>query len=72
MKTKHFPVIIEQDADGTFLVECPVFKGCRSYGNSIDEAINNIKEAIEVCLEDEVGLTDLPIFVGVRDLELTL
>jgi len=72
MKTKHFPVIIEQDVDGTFLVECPLFKGCRSYGNSIDEAINNIKEAIEVCLEEETGLPDVPVFVGVRDLELTL
>lgn len=49
----HFPVIIEQDSDGVFLVEYPQFKGCRSYGKTIQEAMENIKEAIEACLEDE-------------------
>ena len=49
---RHFPVIIEQDEDGTFLVECPKFKGCRSYGENIEEAIKNIKEAIETCIDD--------------------
>lgn len=33
---KHYPVIIEQDKDGVYIVECPLFKGCRSYGHNID------------------------------------
>ena len=72
MKRKHFPVIVEQDSDGIYLVECPLFKGCRSYGHTIDEAMENIKEAIEVCLEEESDIHDLSVFLGVRDLELAV
>jgi predicted RNase H-like HicB family nuclease len=32
---KNFPVIVEQDDDGVFIVECPIIKGCRSYGHTI-------------------------------------
>ena len=48
---RHFPVIIEQDKDGVFIVECPVLLGCRSYGQTVEEAIENIQEAIAVCLD---------------------
>ena len=68
---KHFPIIIEQDKNGVYIVECPLFKGCRSYGHNIEEAVENIKEAIEVCVEDET-MEDKPIFIGIRDLELAL
>jgi len=47
---KNFPVIVEQDEDGVFIVECPMLKGCRSYGYTIDEAMANIREAIEACM----------------------
>ena len=47
---KTYPVIIEQEGDG-YIVSCPIFEGCYSQGNTIDEALHNIKEAIELCLE---------------------
>lgn len=73
MNQRHFPVIIEQDSNGVYIVSCPVFHGCHSYGGSIDEAIDNITEAIQVCLEDDNDSRDAAIqFVGIRDLELTL
>ena len=67
---RHFPVIIEQDSDGVFIVECPSFKGCRSYGHTIEEAMDNILGAIEACLEEmpEGHVT----FIGVRDLEVNV
>ncbi len=68
---KHFPIIIEQDKNGIYIVECPLFKGCRSYGHNIEEAVENIKEVIEVCVEEET-IEDKPIFIGIRDLELAL
>ncbi|MFP4067930.1 MAG: type II toxin-antitoxin system HicB family antitoxin, partial [Spirochaetaceae bacterium] len=52
MARRHFPILLEQDVDGVFLVECPLFPGCRSYGHTLDEALDNIREAIEVCLEE--------------------
>jgi predicted RNase H-like HicB family nuclease len=69
----HYPIIIEQDSDGVFIVGCPLFKGCRSYGHTIDEALDNIKEAIELCSEEEKD-DQLPVntFVGVRDIEVAL
>ena len=49
---KTYPVIIEQEGDG-YIVSCPIFEGCYSQGNTIDEALYNIKEAIELCRDDE-------------------
>jgi predicted RNase H-like HicB family nuclease len=68
---KHYPIIIEQDKGGVFIVQCPPFKGCRSYGYSIEKAIENIKEAIEVCVEDD-DIKDHSTFIGMRDIELAL
>ena len=68
---KHYPIIIEQDVNGVYIVECPLFKGCRSYGNTIEEAIENIKEAIEVCAEEE-KISEVTSFIGVRDIELSI
>jgi predicted RNase H-like HicB family nuclease len=49
-------VIIEKDHHG-FYAWCPELRGCQSQGDSLEEAINNIKEAIELYLatlpEDE-------------------
>lgn len=51
MKTYRFPFVIEKDEDG-FFVECPVLKGCYTQGDTREEAVANIKEAIECYLED--------------------
>ncbi len=47
------PVIVEKDEDGFFVVECPLLKGCYTQGETLDEALKNIREVIEMCLEDE-------------------
>jgi len=42
-----FQVVIEEDPeDGGYIVHCPALKGCWSQGDTIDEAMDNIKEAI--------------------------
>ncbi len=70
---RHFPIIVEQDIGGVFVVECPVFQGCRSYGNTKNEALANIREAIELCLEDETSTSDdSTVFVGIRDIEMAV
>ncbi len=48
----HLPIIIEMDEDGVYIVSCPQLKGCHSYGETIEEAMENIKEAIDLCLEN--------------------
>ena len=71
-KTRHFPVIIKQDRDGTYIVECSVFEGCRSYGDTMEEALDNIREAIAVCMEEYDKVESDTIFLGVRDIELAI
>ncbi len=44
-------VIIEQDEDGTFVVECPTLPGCVSQGRTREEALANIRDAIAGYLE---------------------
>jgi predicted RNase H-like HicB family nuclease len=47
----RFRVIVEQDEDGVYVVECPSLPGCISQGHTRREAMKNIKEAIEGYLE---------------------
>lgn len=49
---KTFPVVIEQDETGYFFVTCPVLEGCYSQGKTLKEAMSNIKEAIQLALEE--------------------
>jgi len=52
MKVREFKVIIEPDETGGYVVSCPSLPGCYSQGETIEEALKNIKEAIELCLEE--------------------
>ena len=65
----HLPVIIEQDEDGVFIVSVPTLRGCRSFGHTLDQAMDNITEAAVLCLEDEKPVSGAD-FVGLRDLEI--
>jgi len=49
----HLMVTLEQGEDGYIVVECPSLPGCVSQGKTEEEALANIKEAIELWLEVE-------------------
>lgn len=44
-------IVITPDEDGGYVVECPSLPGCYSQGDTLDEAIANIREAIELYIE---------------------
>jgi predicted RNase H-like HicB family nuclease len=48
-------VIVEKGEDGYFVSHCPSLKSCWSQGKTREEALKNIKEAIELYLEPEMG-----------------
>ncbi len=48
-----FYVVIERDEDGFFVGEVPQLSACYSQGKTLDELLNNIREAIELCLEEQ-------------------
>ena len=53
MNVYNFKVILEPDEEsGGYVISCPSLQGCYSQGETVDEAIANIKEAILLCLED--------------------
>ena len=52
MKTTPVPINIKSDEEGVFIVSCSRFKGCHTFGKTIDEARDRIKEVIELCQED--------------------
>jgi len=50
---KQLPLFVEKDEDNFYVVECPLFDGCYSQGNTLDEALKNIREVIELVLEEK-------------------
>ncbi len=46
-----FDVILEKDSNGWFIASVPALPGCHTQGKTKNEALKNIKEAIELCLE---------------------
>jgi predicted RNase H-like HicB family nuclease len=47
----NYTVLLEREQDGGYHVFCPLLKGCHSQGDTFEEAIENITEAIELYLE---------------------
>ncbi len=65
MKNKEFYVVIEQDEDGIYIGEVPQLQACYSQGETIDELMHNIREVIELCLE-EIGEETTTEFIGIQ------
>ena len=64
-----YPVTIYQDEEGWYVVECPVIPGCMSQGETEAEALKNIQEAIQLCLEVRRE-KQLPLTIQSREVEV--
>ena len=64
-------VTIDRDEDGVWIVECPSIPGCVSQGDTKDEAIANIREAIALCIEVRAE-HGLPLTIETRQVEVPL
>ena len=65
MDNKEFFVIIERDEDGMYVGEVPQLPACYSQGRTLDELMTNIREVIELCLEEKEEETHSE-FIGVQ------
>jgi predicted RNase H-like HicB family nuclease len=54
MKHLTLPIVVEKDSDGYF-VSCPALQGCYSQGDTYEEAVANIKDAIRLHIEDHLA-----------------
>jgi predicted RNase H-like HicB family nuclease len=53
-QTYTFPLIIEHDEDGDF-VSCPTLQGCYTQGDTCEEAMENIADALKLHIEDRIA-----------------
>jgi len=64
-----FLVTLECDEGGWIVAECPALPGCVTQGRTTDEALSNIREAIEASLETR-SAQGLPLAVDVFEVEV--
>ena len=69
MAGREFYVVIEKDEDGFYVGEVPQLRACYTQGRSLDELMENIKDVIKLCLEEE-DVDVLPQFVGIQKVEI--
>jgi len=61
---REFTAVIERDSEGFFVASVPVLSGCHTQAKTLDELNERLKEAILLCIEDE--LIENHDFVGVQ------
>ena len=67
-----FTILIEQDEEGRYVVECTELPGCMTEGRTLEEAIQNINEAIVGCIKsrlktasEHIHITTLPTHMSI-------
>jgi len=70
--SRDFNVVIERDSEGNYVASVPTLRGCHTQAKSLDELIERIREAIELCLEVGGQNPDALDFVGVQRVTVTL
>lgn len=65
---RHVIILPDEDGNG-YIAQCPSLPGCHSQGDTWDEVVANIKEAIELWIEDAIEHgeeipEDAPMWVG--------
>jgi predicted RNase H-like HicB family nuclease len=74
MSSYRFSVIIEKDKDGYFAI-CPELQGCYTQGDTYEEVIENIRDAIRLHIQDRIESGDeipQPESVSLTSLEVAV
>ena len=73
MRAYTFTVVIEKDEDGRFLAVCPALQGCYTEGDTKQQALEMIQDAVKLHLEDRLEMHE-PIYeeVGVSKVKVKL
>ena len=66
-----FGITLDRDEDGVWIAECPAIPGCVSQGEAKAQALENIKEAIALCLEVRAE-KGLPLTIETRQIEIAV
>jgi len=73
MATYRFNIVVERDEDGVYIASCPALQGCHSQGDTYEEAVENLKDAIRLHIEArrEVG-EPIPIEAVIDEVEVNV
>ena len=77
METYRFQVLIEQDEDGYYVADVPALQGCHTQGRTFEEALENIRDVIQMCL-DELRQEGKPVeprypeIIGIKTVEIAV
>jgi predicted RNase H-like HicB family nuclease len=67
---REFDVVIERDTEGCYVASVPALRGCHTQARSLDDLMERVKEAVELCLEVEGGEAEPMTFVGVQRISI--
>jgi predicted RNase H-like HicB family nuclease len=63
---REFTVIVERGDDGYYFAQVPELRACQTQAKNLDDLMTRIREAIELCLEDECPDDSTHEFIGVQ------
>jgi predicted RNase H-like HicB family nuclease len=71
MPKYKFTVVVEKDEDGLFVASVPLLQGCYTQGETYEEALENIKDAIKLHIESRRELGEpIPIEVAIDEVKV--
>ena len=73
MATYRFKITVERDEDGVYIASCPALQGCYSQGDTYEEAVENLKDAIRLHIEArrEIG-EPIPVEAVIDEVEVSV
>lgn len=63
---REYSVIIERDAEGCYVAEVPELLGCHTQAKSLDELMERVREAIQLCRDSQDQPESEPQFIGIQ------
>ena len=71
MKRFRYTVIIEKDEEGVYIASCPALPGCHTQGDTYEEALENLKDAIALNIAARRDLGEpVPIETAIEEVEI--
>lgn len=71
MPDYKFTVVVERDEDGLYVASVPLLQGCHTQGETYEEALKNIKDAIRLHIEARRALGEpIPIEVAIDEVQV--
>jgi predicted RNase H-like HicB family nuclease len=67
-----FNVIVERDEDGFYIATVPELRGCHTQARSLDTLIERIREAVDLCIEEQGRPVSSTEFVGLQRITVQL